>query len=128
MAKRVVGSVGFRCASPRTLTGETWTRTRRPYVLAECSAHQRQSRQCPDQRQCTGDDEGGVETASCGNNIAGHDRRQQAEGITAQDKKGRSPPCIAGRAQHIGDQGTVGGRPDMGGRYRNRDQSDDCGE
>ena len=63
-------------ASLRTSTGETWTRTRRPYVLAECAAHQRQSRHCPDQRQRTGDDEGGVETASCGNDIAGHDRRQ----------------------------------------------------
>jgi hypothetical protein len=40
-------------------------------VLAECAAHQRQSRHCPDQRQNTGDGEGGVETASCGNDIAG---------------------------------------------------------
>jgi hypothetical protein len=97
-------------------------------VLAECAAHQRQSRDCADQRQRTGDDEGGVETAGCGNDIAGHDRRQEAEGIAAQDKKGGSPSCIAGRVQQIGDQGAVCGRPDMGGRYRNRDQSDDCGE
>jgi hypothetical protein len=43
-------SANFRSLSPRTSTGETGSRTRRPYVLAECAAHQRQSRPCPDQR------------------------------------------------------------------------------
>jgi hypothetical protein len=64
------------CVSPRTSIGETGSRTRRPYVLAKCAAHQRQSRDSPDQRQRAGDGEGGVETASCGHDIAGHDWRQ----------------------------------------------------
>ncbi len=62
------------CASSSSAS-ETWTRTRRPYVLAERAAHQHQSRPCPDQRQRTGDDEGGVETDRYGKDIAGHDRR-----------------------------------------------------
>ena len=41
------GWVSFRCASPRTSTDETWTRTRRPYVLTECAAHQRQRGSLP---------------------------------------------------------------------------------
>jgi hypothetical protein len=52
-------------------------------VFAERAAHQRQSGDCPDRRQRTGD--GGVKNAGCGNDIAGHDRRQLAEGIAAQD-------------------------------------------
>jgi hypothetical protein len=94
-------------------------------VLTERAARQHQRRHRPDQRECPGDDEGRVEAAGCGDDMAGHDRGQQTEGIAAEDEKGKSPPRIAGRAQQVADQGPVGGRPDMGGRYRDRDQGDD---
>lgn len=85
-------------------------------MLAERAARERQSRRPPDQR--TRDDKGRVESAGCGDDIAGQITIGTSRPKVLPPKKGKSPPRIARRAEQIADQSTVGGRPDMGAGSR----------
>ncbi len=78
--------------------GETRSRTGRRDMLAKRAARQ-ERRDRTDQCQRARDDECGVKTAGCGDDVAGYDRRQHTEGIAAEDKKGGRPSGVCGRTQ-----------------------------
>src|SRR6516165_2309239 len=79
--------------------GEPWLRHRRDPDFADGSAGERQAHRRTDQRQRACQNEGGVETAGCFNEVAGHDRREQPEGVAAEHQKREGAASIGGRAQ-----------------------------
>src|ERR1700756_2065636 len=83
--------------------GEPWLRHRRDPDFADGSAGERQAHRRTDQRQRACQNEGGVEAAGRFNEVAGHDRREQPEGIAAEHQKREGAARIGGRAQQIAD-------------------------
>src|SRR5277367_2235658 len=89
-------SIGYRHAAyyGSDSIGEPWLRNGGGAYLADRRAGERQGDRRTHQCQCAGQDKGGVEVAGRLDEVAGDDRREEAETVAAEHEERKGPAGV----------------------------------